>query len=204
MRASPVSLAAPGTHTTHTQRNSRVKKGEIRQGLGFQGWPVDGRLYKHAALSHDISLSTHCCRFKAYYPANLCGVFIETAGQKLDETKERFFFHFKSGKMEKRWKIRVKLKGENSSLHKEFSELSVRTVKINLYVYIQMYKSCSFCTTVSVLMFPSCVPPPNNISFKGTAGEKKNFRRLHSLPLRPPCALLSPPQKNSSSPSNVV
>lgn len=64
-----------------------------------------------------------------------------------------------------------------------------------------MYKSCSFCTTVSVLMFPSCVPPPNNISFKGTAGEKNDSTPSHYALL---VLCFHPHKKNSSSPSNVV
>lgn len=54
--------------------------------------------------------------------------------------------------------------------------------------------SC-FCTTcvrrltrnLRVLMFPSCVPPPNNISFKATA---KTFQPLPSLPPSLPLSLL--------------
>lgn len=51
-------------------------------------------------------------------------------------------------------------------------------------------------------MFPSCVPPPNNISFKATAKKKKETcspspaaSLPFSLPPIIPCALLSPPPK---------
>lgn len=52
----------------HTQRNSRVKKGEIGQRLRFQCWPVNGCLYKPVALSHDISRPTCCCCPKVCNP----------------------------------------------------------------------------------------------------------------------------------------
>lgn len=68
-----------------------------------------------------------------------------------------------------------------------------------------MYKSCSFSSTVSVLMFPSCVPPLNNISFKGTARGKKTFD--YSTPSHyafPVLCFYPTEKKNSSSPSNVV
>lgn len=62
---SPLSTRSP----PHTQRNSRVKKGEIEQRLRFQCWPVSGCLYKPVALSHDISHTT-CRRCPSLQPQN--------------------------------------------------------------------------------------------------------------------------------------
>lgn len=190
MRASPVSSGSPRKRTQGTHKgNSRVKKGEIRQRVGFQGWAVDGR-----RPTPMTSASAHIAVvLKRTTPQTSAAVLLKPQSKNWMKQKKDFYYHLKSGKMEKRWKIWPK-----PSFHKEYSELYVRTVKINLYMYIQMYKSCSFCPTVSVLMFPSCVPPPNNISFKGTArGKKKPFWLLHSFPLRLPSALLSPHKKKT-------
>lgn len=78
----------------HAQRNSRVKKGEIGQRLGFQGWPVNGCLHKPVALSHDISRATRLLLSKSLQPHNPQSFFLlvnphkRHRAKKLEEMRE--------------------------------------------------------------------------------------------------------------------